>query len=87
MSLDPCLRNELRFYDSPAKRTLAFALRRARQESNRARLYGCRVDDFSAGSVHGQILAAQFDMGADPVMTQAVRNESEFLMQRYGGAR
>ena len=69
-----------------ADSAVRFALNGAREGANRMRLD--RIDQagwlagYELGKAVGQLLVAQHDMGADPLLAEAVRNEIKFLLIR-----
>lgn len=65
-----------------------FALRDIRQYANFCRISGHSTpSDWYRGFAQGQVLVAQHDMRADPVVVQAVDNEVEFLCGDYSRRR
>ena len=67
-----------------ADSAVRFALNSAREAANRMRLG--RTDPhgwlagYEFGNACGQLLVAQHDMGADPILAQAAWNEINFLL-------
>lgn len=59
------------------------ALAQARDCANDARLREAMPSEFEIGMVAGQVAAAEFAGQADPLLLQAVSNESRFLLYRY----
>lgn len=67
-----------------AEKVVRYALHYTRAGANRNRLAGLgHVSDYFVGSVDGQLLVAEFDLHADPVLIQAARNEHHFLSYDY----
>lgn len=65
-----------------------FALRDVRRYVNMCRISGPGIlSDWYRGFAQGQLLVAQHDMRADPVVVQAVENEVEFLCNDYSRRR
>lgn len=65
-----------------------FALRDIRRYVNMCRIGGFgTLSDWYRGFAQGQLLVAQHDMRADPVVVQAVENEVEFLCGDYSRRR
>lgn len=70
--------------ESAADNAVRYALSRAREAANRMRLGHYDSDGFAAGyafgNACGQLLVAEHDMRADPLLAQAARNEIQFLL-------
>ena len=70
-----------------ANDVVSLARDQARHAAHRARLAGRDPDGwllgYELGHVLGQILVAQHDMGASPILAQAARNEAKFLLGDY----
>lgn len=70
--------------ESAADIAVRYALFRARQAANRMRL-NCTDPDgglrgYELGNACGQLLVAEHDMRADPLLVEAARNEVKFLL-------
>ena len=61
-----------------------YALHAARGEAQLCRQVGCHsFSEFQRGSIHGQLLVARYDLGADEVLLQGIKNEVRFLADDY----
>lgn len=67
-----------------ADAAVRYALNSARRDANFMRLNRVELDSFGTGytygNVCGQLLVAEHDMRADPLLAQAARNEIQFLL-------
>lgn len=73
----------MRSIEEIAESVVRFALHDMRRDANRRRLLGLGASLYQIGSVEGQLLVAQFDLRADPVLIQAAQNEVRFLAYDY----
>ncbi len=70
--------------ESTGDHAVRYALQSARNMAGLYRLRGWTCDDrFDLGYVLGQLLVAQFDMRADPLLVAAAKNECRFLLGSY----
>lgn len=67
-----------------AENVLLYALRDMRRDANKRRLVGLDGSPYRVGLADGHLLVAEYDLRADPVLVQAVRNEVRFLAYEYG---
>ncbi len=71
-----------------AETVVRYALGQARRAANNMRLNALNPDGWFAGyefgSTMGQLMVAQYDMDADPMLVQSARNEIGFLLVAGG---
>lgn len=77
----PSLYYDLEFQRDAANHVMIAALRLARREANRARLYpNDYVTAYVRGFVDGQLMLAASILPADPIVATAAKNEARFLL-------